>query len=347
MRDPFDTCVPALTPAPAPWRAAARAEPASEAAHDALLHAPEAAGLHAIRQTGTASGGPDGPFTAIAWNIERGGDAAKLIDLMRTRDPAIVLLTEVDMGLARTDNRDITAEVGAALGMESVYAVEFLELGEGNERETTYAAGRQSTFGFHGNAVLSAYPIRKAFVIPLNDRGKWFVTAPDPLQRRVGGRNAIGAIVETPMGPLTLVSVHLESHTDAADRAAQMAIAYDGIAAAGGAHPIIIGGDLNTKNCSAATLEVAGFDAATDQEPLFADGAARGYDWKAQNTLERTTRPREWYKIIKPPRRLDWLLSRGLNASDPATMPAFGPDGHTISDHDGVVATFAFAPRLL
>ena len=77
----------------------------------------------------------------VAWNMERGRhwkDGVRLIrETEALRDPDIILLGEMDLGMARSANAHTTREMAAALGMNYAYGVEFLELtgGELGERE--------------------------------------------------------------------------------------------------------------------------------------------------------------------------------------------------------------------
>ena len=67
----------------------------------------------------------------IAWNTERGRhwrDGARLIkESAALRDPDVILLGEMDLGMARSSNQHTTREMAAALRMNYAYGVEFLE----------------------------------------------------------------------------------------------------------------------------------------------------------------------------------------------------------------------------
>ena len=63
--------------------------------------------------------------------------------------------------------------------------------------------------------------------------------------------------------------------------------------------------------------------------------AGHGYDWRSCNALGvPTQRTRPDGTPAPPLGKIDWLLCRGLAASDPATVPAIDAHGVAISDHE-------------
>lgn len=282
---------------------------------------------------------PDGPLRIAAWNAERLKYHMASADLVAGVAPDILLLTETDVGMARSGNRHTTADLAGALGMGYAYGVEFLELGLGDDRERVWHQGEANAVGFHGNALLSRLPIRDVALIRLDDGAVWWIDAWGD-QRRLGWRMAIAATVETGEGPILAVSVHLESKSDAADRARQMARLLAVVEARAGGMPVVIGGDLNTKDL----LELDAEDWLANpqaREPLFALMADAGFDWLSANTGDQTMRSRPDGTPLPPYCRIDWLFARGLDASNPRTVPALDGAGSAISDHDLIVADFS------
>jgi endonuclease/exonuclease/phosphatase family metal-dependent hydrolase len=281
---------------------------------------------------------PDGPLRIAAWNAERLKYQVASADLVAGVAPDILLLTETDIGMARSGNRHTTADLAGALGMGYAYGVEFLELGLGDERERVWHQGEANAVGFHGNALLSRLPIRDVALIRLDDGAAWWLEAEGD-QRRLGWRMAIAATVETTEGPILAVAVHLESKSDAADRAGQMARLLAVVEARAGGMPVVIGGDLNTKDL----LELDEGDWLANpqaREPLFGMLLEAGFDWASANTGDQTLRSRPDGTPLPPFCRIDWLFSRGLAAANPRTIPALDRSGSAISDHDLVVADF-------
>lgn len=84
-----------------------------------------------------------------------------------------------------------------------------------------------------------------------------------------------------------------------------------------------------------AVLGIAAWNA---ERLKHAAASAAGFAWVDSNTAHVTSRTRPDGEPLPPFTRIDWLLVRGLSARTPATVPALGPDGHAISDHDLVAA---------
>jgi endonuclease/exonuclease/phosphatase family metal-dependent hydrolase len=118
----------------------------------------------------------------------------------------------------------------------------------------------------------------------------------------------------------------------------------DAIDAYGGGQPVLLGGDFNTSTASRGwargtgerqILPAARLLDPVAHEPLFEVAAARGYDWRACNTLGVPTQRTRPDGTPPPPLgRLDWFFSRGLVATDPQTVAAVDANGVAISDHE-------------
>lgn len=266
------------------------------------------------------------PITVAAWNMERclfpQASAARLADVA----PQVVLLSEVDHGMARTGQRHTAAEMAEAMGMCYAFSVEFHELGLGGETERRFCIDDHNVRGWHGNAILSAVPFDDLCLIRLDDHGHWFTAdyGADPGQPRVGGRIAIAALIDG----VCFVTTHLESNSGAEHRAAQFDLLMDAIDRFAPDCPVVIGGDLNTGNHMPPDFDWR-------MEPLFGRAEARGYDW-SMTADGMTTRP----SLITPhPTRemkLDWLGIRGLNGVQKGKLDAIDPTGRVLSDHDAV-----------
>jgi endonuclease/exonuclease/phosphatase family metal-dependent hydrolase len=280
-------------------------------------------------------------LTVTAWNIERCKWVEPSAELIRRVSADVVLATEVDLGMARSGQRHTTRDLAEALGFGFGFGVEFVELGLGDANETVECAGQTNLHGLHGNAILSRYPLRDVALIPLDAGGYWFVQAPkNDGQYRVGGRMAIAARIDTGNGPLVLCAVHYESESDAAGRAAQTETMLKTLDALYGSGSAIIGGDLNTKGFLEAGM--TGGQTLADPykvEPSFRHFENHGFDWRASNTGEVTTRlqptnPPDW-----PLKTIDWLFMRGVAAADPFVTPALSKSGEYLSDHELIGAT--------
>ncbi|OWJ64005.1 endonuclease/exonuclease/phosphatase family protein [Inquilinus limosus] len=300
---------------------------APDDAHDRF--APQVPALNAVEHRPAEEEWPVGPRLRVAaWNAERLKYHAPSAALLRGVD--VVLLTEADIGMARSGNRHTVRDLAEALGMGWAYGVEFVELGLGDARECEWHADEDNRTGLHGNAILSRHKLLDPVVIPLDAGGTWFAGRSGN-QRRLGGRMAVAARLDTKR-PLWLVAAHLESHSDAADRACQgerLVAAIDRLVPTGAG--VVLGGDFNTKE-ALGSLEVP-------EEPLFAVLRAAGFDWHRCNAPGPTQRTRPDGTPVAPFARLDWLFTRHAEAEAPETIPAVDATGAAISDHDVVAAT--------
>jgi endonuclease/exonuclease/phosphatase family metal-dependent hydrolase len=333
----FTAEVKTLTPPSPALLDEAMAAELSRQEHDRLTaQVPSLFAVEVQRLPSVPEAGRGAALRIAAWNAERLKYHQPSVALVKADDPDILLLSEADIGMARSGNRHTVAELARDLGMSYAYGVEFVEHGLGDSRERSWHAGETNSVGFHGNALLSRLPIRDVAMIKLDDGAVWWVDAEDG-QGRLGSRMAIAALVETPLGPVVAVSIHLESKTDAADREQQIRRLVTAVDQIAGDLPVVMGGDLNTKTI---VDEMRDIEAA---EPLFAVLRGAGYGWNGANDFAVSQRTRPDGTPEPPFARLDWLASRGLAASEPRTVPAVDDSGAAISDHDLVSAVFSRA----
>ena len=324
--------------------------PVSPPRRDALDRNPENATPAALNRripeiddlevfNGAGSATPRKTLRLIAWNTERGRywrEGARLIQETPTlRDPDILLLGEMDLGMARSGNAHTTREMAAALRMNYVYGVEFLELtGGGLEERQLYPGANER--GFHGNAILSRYPLRNLRMLRFPGIEKWYdgkaygASASEQPQKRLGGRMALFATVGLGRD-VTIVSTHLESSTrDSATRKRQMAMVLEELRGYAKDAPVILGGDFN----------------AVPGEPMFEDVRAAGFRVADTNdatggTLQRVVDG----KFVLGDKYIDYLLVRGLRVvrdqTSPRVVPAVYPaaeNGKLLADHAIVTA---------
>ncbi len=287
------------------------------------------------------------PARVVAWNAERGREVPALAAVLSREAPELVLLSEMDLGMARSGNRHTALDLAARLGMGCVYGVEFVELSLGDPQERAACAGASNSHGLHGGAILSAAALERPVVVRLEHEGAWL--SPERDEPRIGGRIAVMATWRLGDAPVTVASVHLESHSDPADRASQLTSLLDAIDSYAPDAPALIGGDLNTLSLQRSeVVDAAALKAALEQdpkrlahpvayEPLFEIAHSRGYRWEEANVLGEST-----HRLAEDPSRrgglkLDWFLTRGLECSDPSVLEAVHPeDGHALSDHEPI-----------
>lgn len=255
-----------------------------------------------------------GPFLPVAfWNIGRGlnfgeiraalsgpvefahvaalrrdlsGRRRRQIDaeLRKLQEARVVILNEVDVGMKRTDYRDVARELADALHMNLAYGVEFVEVDpifdlgtetvhlpntfEDAQLQQDLRTDSERYRGLHGNAILSHYPIQSARILRLPVCHDWYGTEMKDIARlerakrwsahklfgerigrelRHGGRMALIAelaVPESPSGRITVISVHLENKCRPSCRRQQMAALLAAVKQE--TNPVIVAGDLNT-----------------------------------------------------------------------------------------------------
>jgi len=281
------------------------------------------------------------------WNAERGKDLDASAALLGPLGADVWLLCELDLGMARSRQVHTTRALAERLGTGYAFGVEFLELGLGDAREREWHAGEVNRAGLHGAAILG--PVERPALIRLETAGDWFDG--ERGERRVGGRIALAATLVIDGVAVTLVSVHFESHGDPARRAAQMALLIEAIDAYAPGRPVLIGGDFNTSTLSRDWARGTGVKPVlpvervldpVPYEPMFEVAAGHGYAWQTCNALGvPTQRTRPDGTPRAPLGKIDWFLSRGLVAREPATVPAVDAEGQAISDHEVLLVTIA------
>src|SRR5262249_54121509 len=118
----------------------------------------------------SGSAPPRPHYRFVAWNIERGTHLEAQLDALRThpylKECDVLLVTEADVGMARSSNRSVAEELARGLEMSYVFAPCYIAPGPGSgvERDVTGA----NRLGLHGNAILSRYPLRNVRLIPLD-----------------------------------------------------------------------------------------------------------------------------------------------------------------------------------
>ncbi|HEU4796640.1 MAG TPA: endonuclease/exonuclease/phosphatase family protein [Pyrinomonadaceae bacterium] len=196
----------------------------------------------------------------------------------------VIVLNEVDWGVKRTKYRNVARELATALQMNYAFGVEFVEVDpltvgtETFEGETSadraemvrnIVVDKSRTFGLHGTAILSRFPLRNVRLVPFVNQGHdWYAEEKKNVSRleagkrrgagivfgekiarevRRGGRTMLVADIEErniPGGMMTVVATHLEAKAKPSERVKQLEelLAYIRHAE----HPVVVAGDMNT-----------------------------------------------------------------------------------------------------
>ena len=300
-----------------------------------------------------AAGGTD--VSAIAWNIERGIQFEGIVDALKNHEQLwnkdVYLLTELDYGMARTENRFVAREIARSLGLNYAFAPVYIALQKGSGVEAEMDG--ENTLSIHGLGMLSPWPLKNVHAVALpNGKDKMWGK-----EKRLGHLRALVADIEHPSGMFRAVTVHLDVHCSREHRRRQMNILLghlDNLEPL----PALIGGDWNTTtfNARTATHAILGYwrrvmmgirNVATNHFPhpdryfekgLFSDVEKHGYEYKQFNetgvgtlhyhieSIEKNTNLRDWvpewcFKFIfwaarrvggGVSVRLDWFAGKGI-----------------------------------
>ena len=310
---------------------------------------------------------------ALAWNIERGSVFEGIVDALQNhddlKDKDVLLLTELDYGMARSGNRFVAREIAERLNLNYAFAPVYIALQKGSGVEA--AAAGENTKSIHGLAMFSKWPMKNVHAVPLpNGKDKMWGK-----EKRLGYLQVLIADIEHPAGTFRAVTVHLDVHCSREHRRRQMRIILDHLDTLP-ALPTLIGGDWNTTtfNAQNARRAILGYwrrvmmgvkNVAKNHFPhpdryfergLFGDLESRGYEYKSLNevgvgtlhyhieSIEKNTNLRDWvpewcFKFIfwaagrvggEVSVRLDWFTGKGITAaSKPKTIGKLVDDSGT------------------
>ena len=196
---------------------------------------------------------------ATAWNLERGIQLDGIIQVLKENPimsrSDILLLTELDYGMARSANRHVAREIAEALGLHYAFAPCYLALSKGSGAEAEVKG--ENTLSLHGNAMMSRYPLLRVHSLALPNgkdkmRGR---------EKRLGSQRAIIADVDHPLGSFRAVTLHIDAHSTQSHRHKQMKIVLDHLDSLNPPLPVLIGGDWNTTthNAKRALYSILGY----------------------------------------------------------------------------------------
>lgn len=296
-------------------------------------------------------------ISALAWNIERGNIYEGIVEGLKNheglKDKDLLLLTELDYGMARSRNRFVAHDLAKDLKLNYAFAPVYLALQKGSGVEE-FAEG-ENTISIHGLAMFSKYKIKNAHAVALpNGKDKMLGK-----EKRLGYLRALIADIEHPAGDFRAVTVHLDAHSSRKHRHFQMKIVLDALEKLPSL-PIIIGGDWNTTtfNSQNHRRAIAGYWRRVLMGPkrvvkkhfphpdryfekgLFGELERRGFEYKSLNepgagtlhyeiaSIEKNTNLRDWvpewcFPFIfwaagrvggKVSGRLDWFAGKRIEA---------------------------------
>ena len=287
----------------------------------------------------------------LVFNMERGVHLAELGDFLETCPAArpfdVILANELDDGCVRSGQKDTARELAERLGMNYVFGLEFIEL-----------VNSQDEKGFHGNAIFSRWPIKRARVVRLPEQYNWYFDR----QRRIGGRLAILAELDVAGRSVGVGTIHLENRTHGPGRQAQLETILTAADKLFPGMPVALGGDLNTNTFDGrdkdAIQEIAGspelqrrcLEDVAAWEGCLPAAEAAGYRAMPDQPILTRRKPLPGGGHLDL--RLDWLLLRDLEPTDSRTISTSRADcgfalpssalaaftGEELSDHNAVWA---------
>lgn len=321
----------------------------------------------------------------VHWNIEHGNRFDAIAGALATHaalaEAGVVTLNEVDLGMARSGNRDVAGELAARLGMHSAWAALFLESTRGRDDDLLTAPPGDNAESLFGLATLSRWPITATRLVPL----------PGPEQelfereRMTGRFVALVCDIAHPVTPFVAVTVHLEVHRTRAHRATQMRLLLDSLAHE--TRPVLLTGDWNTHTfdrgdrnavlaaawpllawpSGALARRLRHPDAGPHREPLFDTLRTAGFAWQqhvdyaptlgmrfsrlgevhAMPVLLRSLASHGMAWAERRARlRLDWIATRGFAPASHAGSTVPGLDGPgRASDHAPITALLRLPTR--
>ena len=316
------------------------------------------------------------------WNLEHGNRFDAIARALETH-PALaamdlVTLNEVDLGMARSGNRDVARELASRLGLHAAWGALFHESTRGRDDDALTAAPADNAESLFGLAILSRWPLTNARLVPLPGPERLLFER----ERMTGRFVALVCDVVHPTYPFVAATVHLEVHRTRAHRAAQMRRVLEALA--GESRPVVLAGDWNTHTFDRgephATLEAALAllawpgrslaerltqpDRGRHRERVFDELSRAGFHWERYADRSPTLGLRferlgEVHALPRPLRtlasrglswaerrarlRLDWIAARGFRHDDGTGETIAGLDGPgRASDHAPIVAELVF-----
>lgn len=281
---------------------------------------------------------PKDTIRITAYNIERGLKIDEIIKRWKNHpisESDIVLLSEADNGMSRTDNRDITRDFAESLGYSNyVFGLEFIELTKGVGKERN--AKGDNTLGYHGNAIVSNYKLYNPEVARLTNYYNWF----EVKEKRIGTR--IGLIADVEIGDryITVASTHLENNASPENRKIQISEIISALKKKYKSRPAIIGGDMNTfgfDTSNALSGLISNFGHFLDMfknpekyESLLEYAMQQGFNYKDSNMMSYTHHLKGKPKCMDA--HLDWFFVKNVKNSD-ILNPKIHYEFKGISDH--------------
>ncbi|GBD44113.1 hypothetical protein HRbin40_01596 [bacterium HR40] len=248
----------------------------------------------------------------------------------------VAFLVGADLGMARSHNRHVVAELAQRLGWGYAFGVECVELGPADLGPRAREDHPPDLAGLHGHALLSLFVLRRVAMVRL--------AAPDAGfdghrgQTRIGSRIALFAQVELLGTPVTLVCTRLGDH-DPEARAQRMEVLLDALEGYDRQAAVLMGGDFRgSGSCAAQPREGTAMEEARARDPhrlfelerfesLLAMAGARRFVWQACDPPAGPTEGSRPDGSPRPARRCGGFFARQLSCRDRFALAAVDERG--------------------
>ena len=268
----------------------------------------------------------------VSWNIERGKNFQGIAEALKShavlKHADVIMLQEVDLGMARSQNRHVARELANELEMAYYYVPGFIELSKGSRDERLVDG--ENTWSLQGQALLTRVkPLMfdEVAINPVRDRMRGD-------EKCIGQRRGLLFTLPLKDKRLSIANVHLDHHTSGRGRAKQLAQVFDRLLETAPQGPAVVCGDMNATTYNLANK--ASFLACIVEkavrgvfwsahhymhpyarfEPMFDEAVRRDFDYEEFNDMWRgsvqmdITDEREYLKLTEYAPRLLADLTR-------------------------------------
>jgi len=267
------------------------------------------------------------------WNAERGTNWDVFTNFYPNAD--IIILNEMDWGMARSGNIDTTKEMANYLKMNYAYGVEFMELTNGNEGEINATVGQSNLIGYHGNVVMTKWPIIESRIVRLHPLFELLFEEKTSGQakgeRRLGGRMALFTLIRTDTyGDILAISMHAHSGSKQIFLKDDARLICKEIQKYSTTNNVIIGGDIASPIPQTLVSECGFFPLEKTNSQKGGKGSRLTPSWKV--VCPNGDSPR----TARYPTRGDFVLMKGsgfnIDSSDTKTSTIYTYRKHEVKN---------------
>lgn len=179
-------------------------------------------------------------YRAILWNLDHGTHFSGILEMLRNRalvsGADIYFFPVVDVGMARSGNRNVVRNLAMELGYNYFFATSFVNV--------VSSGDGKNQLGIEGHAIMTRFPLSNLRVVPLEN-------ATDPLKssdKRLGCEKALLADITTPHGRVTVVCLNFEFQSSQKQRFENVKFLMKKMREEERDMPVLLAGDFKTTN---------------------------------------------------------------------------------------------------